>query len=130
MTDFTENKTFIDFSMQQVVKKNQKWTFTEVPKLLFWKFRSQSAITCSKLTIETLKQRCGICSKLTVKPPKQRQLHRFGGFIVNFGHISYLCSSVSIVNFEQVNPGWVIFSAKKLVGERLWVAAFSELLKF
>ena len=31
---------------------------------------------------------------------------RFGGFIVNFEHISHLCSSVSTVNFEQVNTGW------------------------
>ena len=29
----------------------------------------------------------------------------FGGFIVNFEHISGLCFSVSIVNFEQVNAG-------------------------
>ena len=29
------------------------------------------------------------------------------GFIVNFEHISHLCSSVSIVNFEQINAGWV-----------------------
>ena len=27
---------------------------------------------------------------------------RFGVFIVNFEHISHLCSSVSIANFEQV----------------------------
>ena len=26
---------------------------------------------------------------------------------VNFEHISHLCSSVSIVNFDQVNAGWV-----------------------
>ena len=32
----------------------------------------QPAITCSKLRIETLEQRCEICSKLTIKPPKQR----------------------------------------------------------
>ena len=32
---------------------------------------------------------------------------RFGVFIVNFEHISHLCSSVSIVNSEQVNAGWV-----------------------
>ena len=31
---------------------------------------------------------------------------RFGVFIVNLEHISHLCSSVSIVNFEQVNAGW------------------------
>ena len=52
------------------------------------KKRSQPAITCSKLTIETLEQRCEICSKLT---------------IIN------LCSSVSIVNFEHVNAGWVTY---------------------
>ena len=27
-------------------------------------------------------------------------------FIVNFKHISHLCSTASIVNFEQVNAGW------------------------
>ena len=66
---------------------------------------SQPAITCSKLTIET-EQRCETCSKLTIKPPKRRQWRRFGGFIVNFEHISHLRSSVSMVNFEQVNGGW------------------------
>ena len=55
------------------------------------------AITCYKLTIETL------------------ELRRFGGFIVNFEHISHLCSSVSIVNFEQVNPGWIWYKQKKYI---------------
>ena len=40
--------------------------------------------------METLEQRCEICLKLTIKTPKRR-----------------LCSSVSVVNFEQVNGGWV-----------------------
>ena len=66
----------------------------------------QSAITCSKLTIETLEQRCEIWPKLIIKTPKCHW-HRFGVFIVNFEHISHLYSSVSIVNFEQVNTGWV-----------------------
>ena len=44
---------------------------------------------------------------LTIKPPKRRQRRRFGGFIVNFEHISHHCSSVSIVNFEHVIAGWV-----------------------
>ena len=59
------------------------------------------------LTIETLEQRCEICSKLTIKTSKRRHWVRFGVFIVNFGHISHLCSSVSIVNIEQVNAGRV-----------------------
>ena len=44
---------------------------------------SQSAITCSKLT-----------------------LSRPGVFIVNFEHISYLVSSVFFVNFQHVIAGW------------------------
>ena len=35
------------------------------------------------------------------------QWRRFGGFYVNFEHISQLCSSVSITNFEHVIAGWV-----------------------
>ena len=73
--------------------------------LLFSPF--QPTITCSKLTIETLEQRCEIFSKLTIKTPKRHQWRRFGVFIVIFEHISHLCSNVSIVNFEQVNANWV-----------------------
>ena len=57
---------------------------------------SQPAMTCTKLTIEKLEQKCEIC-----------HWRRFRVFIVNFEHISHLFSSVSIVNFEQVNLGWV-----------------------
>ena len=66
---------------------------------------SQPAFTCSKLTIETLEQRCEIYSKLTIKLSKRCQWRRFGGLIVNFEYISHLCSSVSIVNFEHVIVG-------------------------
>ena len=41
-----------------------------------------------------------------MKTPEQCQWRRFGVFIVNFEHISYLCSSVSTVNFEHVIAGW------------------------
>ena len=54
---------------------------------------TQPAFSCSKLTIETLEQRCEICSKLTIKTFV---------FIVNFEHISHICCSVSIANFEYV----------------------------
>ena len=59
---------------------------------------TQLAFTYSKLTIETLEQRCEICSKLKV----------------NFEHISHLCSNVSIVNFEHVIAGWVILVVEML----------------
>ena len=68
---------------------------------------TKPTFTCSKLTIETLEQRCQICSKLTIQPPKRRHRRRFGNVIVNFEHISHLCSTVSIVNFEHVIAGWV-----------------------
>ena len=45
---------------------------------------------------------------------------RSGGFIINFEHISHLCSSVSIVKLKHVNAGWegteeaiVSYSGKK-----------------
>ena len=34
---------------------------------------------------------------------------RFGAFIINFEHFFTPFSSVSIVNFEQVNAGWECF---------------------
>ena len=34
---------------------------------------TQPGLTCSKLTIETLEQRCEICLKLTIKTPKRRR---------------------------------------------------------
>ena len=49
-----------------------------------------------------------ISSKLTIKTPEQRQWCRFSISMVNFEHISHTpCSSVSVINFEQVNAGWV-----------------------
>ena len=44
--------------------------------------------------------------KVNNKDTKMTPWRRFGVFVVNFEHISHLCSSVSIVNFEQVNAGW------------------------
>ena len=52
---------------------------------------SQPAFTRSKFRTETLKQDV-----------------KYGVFTVNFEHISKPCSSVSIVNFKQVNVDWVL----------------------
>ena len=46
--------------------------------------------------------RCDICSKLTIRHQNDVR-RRSGVFIVNFEHISHLCS---IVNFEHVIAGW------------------------
>ena len=45
--------------------------------------------------------------KVTNTATKTTPWPRFGGVIVNFEHISHLCSSVSIVNFERVNADWI-----------------------
>ena len=79
----------------------------QITLIKFTRIASQPAFNCSKLTVETLEQRCETCSKLTIKTPKRRQWRCSGIFIVNFEHISDLCSSVSIVNFEHVIAGWV-----------------------
>ena len=54
---------------------------------------TQLTFTCSNSAIETLKKRCGICSKLTIKTLERSQR---------------LFSSVSIVNFEQVNVSCLV----------------------
>ena len=59
---------------------------------------TQPAFTRSKVTIEMLKQ-------------GMSHWRRSGVFIVNVEHIYTPCSSVSIVNFEQVNAGWAVTSS-------------------
>ena len=44
--------------------------------------------------------------KLTIKTTDRRQWRRFGMSIVNFKQISHI-AVVFIVNFKQVNSGWV-----------------------
>ena len=51
---------------------------------------TQSAFTCSKLTIKNTRTRCETFSKLAVKTPERHQWHRSGVFIVNFEHILHL----------------------------------------
>ena len=46
--------------------------------------------------------------KVNSKDTKTTPLVSFGVFIVSFEHVSHLCSSVSIVNFEHVIAGWDI----------------------
>ena len=62
-----------------------------------------------KINNRNNRKRLEICSKLTIKTPK-RCLRRLSVvYIVNFKHISYFFSIVSIVDFEQVNIRWVSF---------------------
>ena len=60
-----------------------------------------------RINNRNVRSMCEICSKLTVKTLEQHHWRRFGVFHVNFEHISQLCSSVSISNFEQANTGLV-----------------------
>ena len=56
-----------------------------------------------KLNNRNTRKRCEICSKLTVKTPERNHWHRSAIFVVNFEHILHLFSSISIVDFEQLN---------------------------
>ena len=69
-----------------------------------------------KVNNGNIRTRCGICSKLTIKTRERRNWRRSGVFIINFGTYFTPCSSVFIVNFEQVNTGWVVFSALGIFG--------------
>ena len=62
------------------------------------------------------RKRYEIYSKLTIKTTERRYWRR-SGVLINFEHISHV-SSVSIVNFEQVNVSWV-GAGKKLL-QTLW----------
>ena len=62
---------------------------------------SQSAITCSKLTIENTRTRREICSKLTTMTPERRHRCRSGVFIVNFERILHLVLVLLLLIFSR-----------------------------
>ena len=61
------------------------WFSLKVEKIL--DYILGRAFTCSKLTIETLEQRCEISSKLTITTARGCQWRSFAVFIVNFEHV-------------------------------------------
>ena len=75
LPDFVEIITFFEKVMKLQLNKN-------------YIILTYSAITCSKLIIKTLEQRCRICSKLTIKELQRHSLCCSGGFIVNFERLN------------------------------------------
>ena len=65
------------------------------------------AITCSKVMIETLEQGMKYDQSQQWRP-EQCQWYRYCHLWAYFT----TCSSVSIVNFEAVNAGWVVYYNK------------------
>ena len=73
--------TEMSFSGKSCHTKNKQIHGSDEPMIVFEKIigfsehttETQPAITYTKLTIETLEQRCEICSQLTIKLPKRRQ---------------------------------------------------------
>ena len=63
-------------------------------------------IHCRLISITTWPSRQLHVQKLTIETLEQSHQNDAGGFIVNVEHISHLCSSVSVVDFEHVNAGW------------------------
>ena len=66
----------------------------------------QANIYLFKVNNRDFRERWEICSELTIKISERRQWRRFGVFIVNFEHISHFFSSVSIVDYKQLNVSW------------------------
>ena len=67
-----------------------------------------------KVNNRNTRTRFEIFSKLKIKIPERRHWRYSGVFIVNFEHFSLVCSSISIVNFEQVNAHWDEWSLDSL----------------
>ena len=76
-----------------ILAKFAQWT--DLPE-------TQPAITCSKFNNRNKRTSCEICSKLTLKTPE------------NIWIYFTPCSSVSIVNFEQVNTRWELILLRAL----------------
>ena len=67
-----------------------------------------------KVNNRNTNKRWKICLKLRVKTPKRRQ-HHPDVFNAEFEQIPHLSSSVSIVDFEQVNISWDKDTSPKLI---------------
>ena len=68
-----------------------------------------------KVSNRNTRKRCEIWSKLTIKTPERRHSRRSGVSFVNFEHIFTSFSSVSIVDFEQVNVSRIYCSISQEV---------------
>ena len=80
-----------------------------------------------KINNRNIRKRWEICSKLIIKTPEWRQWRRSDIFTVNFEHISHLFSSVSIVDFKQVNVSkWRVWW--KFIHLQVYPLAFCEQL--
>ena len=79
------------------------------------------------------RKRCEVCSKLIIKTQERRHWCCSGVFIVNFKHFIHF-SSVSILDFKQVNVSWVnvklkICSASQWTGFYMITASIMKELK-
>ena len=68
---------------------------------------SQDGIYLFKVNNGNTRTMCEICSKLTIKTPERRHRHRFWCLYCELWTDITHCSCVFIVDFEQVNAGWV-----------------------
>ena len=87
--------------------------FLKIFLFMFLWCYNPTGIYLPKVINRNKRTRCEISPKLTIKTPERRHCRLSGVFIVNYEHNLYLpCSSVPIVNFEQVIAGWEVISQK------------------
>ena len=60
-----------------------------------------------KANIENTRTMCDICSKLTMNTSERSHRRHSGVFIVNFEWISHIVLALPLLDFEQVNTGWI-----------------------
>ena len=81
------------------------WNIDDISK--FFCINCYPAGNCMfKVNDRNTRTRCDICSKLTIKTPERCQWCRRCVLLLTLNIVTP-CSSVSIVNFEQANTGWV-----------------------
>ena len=94
-----------------------KWINFVLFNQLIWKRSYPTDIYLLKVNDRNTRKRCEICSKLTIKAPDTIWFL----YCSLWTHFT-TCSSVFIVNFEQVNPGWIGW----LKRENFWELVLSE----
>ena len=85
-----KNSWVFDFAIRLFLNFSRDFNF-----ITFLKNRFPAGNYLFKVNNRNIRTRCETCLKLTIKTPERR-------------HWTYFtpCSSVSIVNFEQVNANW------------------------
>ena len=83
-------------SLLKTINTSESFKCLWIYYIISWLYYYEPGNYMFKGNNRNTRKRCEICLKLTIKIPER----------IFIEHISHFFSSVSIVNFEQVNAGW------------------------